>query len=467
MAVAHDAASESHAGATGSTSEASFSWTHTPVGVPRGILVFVLSVAVTEDAAKATSVTYGGVTMQLLNARATDTSTEPATIQTFFLGDGIPTGAQTVQVNRTNDATVVYATAASVTAAGDTWVFPTWDIQQEDAAIGEVNVTDTGLSGTDSMRYAAAWDGHSAVPAAGANSTSLTDIDFGTSVFSMVRETSAGTGSRAVGWTTGTSDDRAVVSLAIEERPNDTVMHEVATESHLSTGESVSEASYSWTHPGGKPKGVTVVCLTRANATAVDTAVSYGGSALSLVSALSVQDTAGEPGRLQIWHLGSNVPQGSQTVVVTRTNNANPSTSIAFTVRADRDTEIETASAVLVSGDGTLSEQSVGMTASRGNATRYGAVWHGASPLGASTTAAGANSKMVMAHQYSLSGMDLVCERIPGTGSRSVGVVYGSSDDRAAAHFAVQQVARKSNAIEGRAALRRARPELFSPVTGW
>ena len=39
MAVAHDASVESHTGTTGSTSAASYNWTHTPVGTPRGILI--------------------------------------------------------------------------------------------------------------------------------------------------------------------------------------------------------------------------------------------------------------------------------------------------------------------------------------------------------------------------------------------------------------------------------------------
>jgi len=36
-AVANNAASESHTGTTSSTSQASFTWTHTPVGTPRGV----------------------------------------------------------------------------------------------------------------------------------------------------------------------------------------------------------------------------------------------------------------------------------------------------------------------------------------------------------------------------------------------------------------------------------------------
>jgi hypothetical protein len=41
MAVAHSAASESHTGTTGSTNQASFSWTHVQSGTPQGVLVFV------------------------------------------------------------------------------------------------------------------------------------------------------------------------------------------------------------------------------------------------------------------------------------------------------------------------------------------------------------------------------------------------------------------------------------------
>ncbi|MDP3794259.1 MAG: hypothetical protein Q8R07_05960, partial [Candidatus Uhrbacteria bacterium] len=185
--VANDAASESHTGTTGSASEASFSWTHTPVGTPRGVLVFVTTISATKTV---TSVTYGGVAMTEITAGvAIDTVTEPGRIDTFFLGSSVPTGAQTVTVNRTNNTVVMYAVAATVTAGGNTEVYtPGIVLLQENGPFAEQLVTD-GSPGVNSVRYAVGYSGTAAVLAAGANSTVLNSIDFGVFTSNFARET--------------------------------------------------------------------------------------------------------------------------------------------------------------------------------------------------------------------------------------------------------------------------------------
>ena len=159
-APAHDAASESHTGATGSASEASFSWTHTPVGTPRGVLVFVFDA--NANAVDVTSVTYGGVSVPAVSGgEARDTAGEAGSCKAFFLGSSIPTGAQTVQVNRNNNANIMYAVAITVTAASDTAISGTPVLAQEDQAPSEQSV-DTAA--TDALRYQGAYHG-AAVPA--------------------------------------------------------------------------------------------------------------------------------------------------------------------------------------------------------------------------------------------------------------------------------------------------------------
>lgn len=215
MAVAHDASSESHTGTTGSVSEASYSWTHTPAGTPKGILLFTMvhgnATAIYGD------VTYGGVTLtQVPGAAAADSGGgEGGETRAWFLGSSVPTGAQTVVVNRTNNAVPMYSVAVSVTAVGDTDTAGVTLIQ-EDGTLAEVSVDD-GSPGTNSVRYGAIMSGLSAPPAAGANSTVLQTIDFGVRVSSLIQETTAGQGSRSVGWADGTTDDRAAVLLAIVE----------------------------------------------------------------------------------------------------------------------------------------------------------------------------------------------------------------------------------------------------------
>lgn len=214
MAVAFDATSESHTGTTGSASQASFSWTHTVVGVPAGVLVFVFTNA---NSALISSVTYGGVTMAAVSGgEAIDTATEAGRCNAYFLGDNIPSGNQTVQVNRTNNATVMYAVAATVTAAHGTEATGVV-LLQNDGTLAEQSVTD-GSPGTNSLRFAGINSGLATAPSAGASSTVMHGINFGARSCQTVRETTAGQGSRSVGFSSATSDDRAAVHLAVRER---------------------------------------------------------------------------------------------------------------------------------------------------------------------------------------------------------------------------------------------------------
>jgi len=214
MAVAHDGVSESHTSTTGSASEASFTWNHTPAGTPRGVLVFTFVNANADDAL---SVTYGGVAlMRVTGGRALATSAEAGDCVAWFLGAGIPTGTQAVVVNRVNNADVMYAVAITSTAAANTEAVNPVLLQGSSIqAPAEQNVTDNS-PGTNSVRYAGCNYGGLNIPAAGANSTALIGIDYGARTVGVVRETTAGQGSRAVGFSDG-SDDVAAVHLAVRE----------------------------------------------------------------------------------------------------------------------------------------------------------------------------------------------------------------------------------------------------------
>ena len=215
MAVAHSAASESHTGTTGSASQAAFTWTHTQTGTPRGILVFVYTF--NSNTALVTSVTYGAATLTAVTGgTANDTATEPGRIDTYFLGSGLAAGNQTITVNRTNNTTVMYATAATVTALYNTEVYTTGLVAlNNDQALVEQSVSD-GYPGSFSLRYAGTYSGLQTPPGAGASSTLLNSIDIGNYGAAMVRETTAGQGPRSVGFSGG-SDDVAAIHLAIRE----------------------------------------------------------------------------------------------------------------------------------------------------------------------------------------------------------------------------------------------------------
>lgn len=219
MAVAFDAASESHAGTTGSVSVASFNWTHTPVGTPKGVLVYTF-VGPGSSSDLATAVDYGGTNVPAVSGgRAVDTAGEPGDCKAWFLGSSVPTGAQTVTVTRTNNAATVYAIAFTVTAAGDTEVYTAGIVlEQTDGTLAEESVDD-GSPGTNSQRFGAVNSGLAAVPAAGAATTAGPSIDYGTRVVASGYETTPGQGSRSVGFSDATSDDRAGVYLAVREPP--------------------------------------------------------------------------------------------------------------------------------------------------------------------------------------------------------------------------------------------------------
>jgi hypothetical protein len=228
MAIGFDAASESHTGTTGSASEASFGWTHTPAGTPKGVLVFTFVNANADDA---TSVTYGGVSLTAVSGgRAVDTAGEPGDCKAWFLGSSVPTGAQTVTVNRNNNANVMYAVAITVTSSQNSEVHTAGIVLlQEDGSVASQSVTDDSSGTGNSMRFAGincgADDFGTVLPSSPAfgtlypdsgNSTWLQGIDFGTRVCGVVRETTAGTGARSVGFF-GPSDDRAAVHLAVKD----------------------------------------------------------------------------------------------------------------------------------------------------------------------------------------------------------------------------------------------------------
>lgn len=217
MAVGFDAATESATASTGSTSVPSFSWSHTgAVSGVKGVLVFTFVNANADDA---TSVTYGGVTVPVVTGgRALDTATEAGDCKAWFLGSGVPQGTQTVVVNRNNNANVMYAVAITVTALVDTATTGIV-LLNDNQALAQQNVDD-GSPGTNSMRFAGVNSGLGTHPPAGANSTELHffPATAGARSISTVRETTAGQGSRPVGFSAST-DDVAAVHLAIYEIP--------------------------------------------------------------------------------------------------------------------------------------------------------------------------------------------------------------------------------------------------------
>jgi hypothetical protein len=181
MAVAFDAATESHTGTTGNTSSASFTWNHTGGASARAALVFVFTDqnATLHD----TSVTYGGVAMTAVPYTASDSDTEPAAVRAYIL-DNCGTGTKAVVVNRTNDAVAMYAVAFTVQAASACEVYnagvktyggstANTGASSNGSGTGTLALAsvDDGSPGTNSLRFMGRFLGTSAVTAAGAGSS--------------------------------------------------------------------------------------------------------------------------------------------------------------------------------------------------------------------------------------------------------------------------------------------------------
>lgn len=214
MTVARDAVLES---ATFTTTTP-HTFTFTPVGTPKAIALGIGHGTVSTDLINGT-VSYGGVAMTRVptNGLAQDTTGEPGAAYLYFLGAGIPTGAQTVSISHTGSADVKWACCASMTAAADTEITVSGRLQA-DAANPSIAL-DTGA--TSALRVSIIYSGLNAL----ANLVQLTGMeavaagtghDFGNFVSLFGQESTASTGSFMIGYTAAI-EDVAMCAAAIQE----------------------------------------------------------------------------------------------------------------------------------------------------------------------------------------------------------------------------------------------------------
>ncbi len=208
MTIAFDASSNAtEAGTT-------LSWTHTPVGTPAGVLVFVVQ-NVTGD--EVTSVTYGGVAMtEVTGSPNTKAAAEDGTTYGYHLGTGIPAGAQTVVVNVTATGSIKAAVAYTVTAAADTVV------QDTDITINSDSATNPSatlsLGGNTCFCAIGFMSGQAAVGniTPSANWTSRYEFDFTSQVAGFYTYDTIASADVTMGWTQ-TADDAICIGIALTE----------------------------------------------------------------------------------------------------------------------------------------------------------------------------------------------------------------------------------------------------------
>lgn len=210
MAIDRDAASES-----GVSTAGTHTWDHTPVGTPRGVMVFVVQRAA-GGADEVTGVTYGGQALTRIDF-ASDPAGETVKAWSYFLGTGIPTGTQSVVVSAAGATVALRCACVTATAGADTEVAANGKIEADvdDPAI--VLATGAGVS-TVVAGAISSGVGDVANIAPNTGYTDIVEFDFAAQVGSIIwRDAVATGGNVTIGWATSAEEDVAAVGLAIKE----------------------------------------------------------------------------------------------------------------------------------------------------------------------------------------------------------------------------------------------------------
>lgn len=189
---------------------------YTPGAGTRGILVAAINVTTATD--QISSITYGGVTLTKV-VTATDTVTEFYNTSFWFLGTGIPAGAQNLVVDfssATDDD--YYFVIVSIRANADLEVIDS-DQLSENRASPQVTLS---YGGRKALAFCALGGGATAASSYAllANMSAVQDNAVATPTAKsqrVDRQTDAGTSDFTIGYTYGTSDDVAFVALAVAE----------------------------------------------------------------------------------------------------------------------------------------------------------------------------------------------------------------------------------------------------------
>ncbi len=192
------------------------SFSHTPSGTPRGVLVYVLSPVQSED--RVTGITYGGDTMtEVAGSPVLKATGEIMAAHLFFLGTSIPTGTQTVAITTTASTGGVRCGAITITASGDTEVVDTSTISSDSLANPSVTVS---LAGRTSFVAVGGASGNIDVPGnvtPNTNWTSRDESDAGPSGTVLHTFDTIGSSDVSAGWADATAEDVVAIGVAIAE----------------------------------------------------------------------------------------------------------------------------------------------------------------------------------------------------------------------------------------------------------
>jgi len=237
MAIAYDAYS-----LIGTPAVGSISGTHTPVGTPKGVLIWVISDCNNLGAVdEISTVTYGGVSCTEVTGSPSvfDSSSDDSTVHCFHLGSGIPTGAQTVAVTATASVGINAVYCVTTTASANTEVVDTTVITGTTA-----NPSGTLSLGGVSCFCAQGWAWGGATPGNTplANWTERQEYDFGTAQAGLTTYTTIGTADVTFG-NTCVADQFNYIAIAIRESAGGTTNLVVADATHSHAADNLTLTS--------------------------------------------------------------------------------------------------------------------------------------------------------------------------------------------------------------------------------
>lgn len=188
------------------------SFTHTPTATPSGIIVFITN-TITEFNRVGT-VTYGSP-LTLVTSVA-DSAGEKMNTSAYFLGSGVPSGAQTVTVTYSgagSDRQVINVITVG-NASNSAMAVQNYDTIGGDTANPQIALTTGGNNCMALCQIGSGFDSLGSLTALG-TMTSINSYDDGAKTTYTDRQTTSSTSNFTIGYT-GTIDDVAMVALNVK-----------------------------------------------------------------------------------------------------------------------------------------------------------------------------------------------------------------------------------------------------------
>ena len=210
MTVALDTTFATSAAGTGT-----LTWKYTPVGTPKGILVFVAQ-DTAGGADQVTGVTYGGSAMtEVTGSPVLHSTGEPGAAYAYFLGSSVPTGVHMVQVSVSGAASKRGA-AIGLTAVGNTQIVTTATVSSDSLANPSLSLSVSSFACFSAIGF------HS-----GSNATSSHTVftnwnkinagnDWGTKTGGWMKHLLVTTQDHNAGYTAA-ADDVALIAVAVRD----------------------------------------------------------------------------------------------------------------------------------------------------------------------------------------------------------------------------------------------------------